>query len=59
MASLLDRLMTLERQLKDVNDLFTTQKGQFINIAADVASMRIDKFATMTATPTKAKQPQI
>ncbi len=30
--------------------MFTTLKGQFINIAADVASMRIDKVATMTAT---------
>ncbi len=25
-ASILDRLMTLERQMKEVNDLFTTQK---------------------------------
>ncbi len=30
-----------------------------INIAADVASMRIDKFATMTAAPPTVEQPQI
>ncbi len=58
-ASILDRLMTLERQMKEVNDLLTTQKGQMINIAADVASMRIDKFVTMTATPTTVKQAKI